>query len=375
MARSPIVHALHVASMLCAVTSAHAQQAPAARACHGAAATQRGIEIWGGARECGVGELSDSAVWLWNGTSWQRQAGPRIVPREDALLVFSPTDSALLLIGGRRAGTVFEDVFRRDRSGWRAVAASGGPGPIQHGAAAYDPVRKRVVVFGGAVGATFSNRTFEWDGARWHVFAAPGPLPRVGHGMAWSAADGGVLLYGGFREQQFRDLWKWDGARWQQLSSAGPTFTEGHVVAEVCTWSVRVCRMPAPYACGAGSAVYSVRPVLQVRPGEPARRPPTIANAACCSTGAAALTHRAAPVERSTSSTVGAGANPGRSIGVVIDEASAAPAKDSGRDTDVCIACDRLCSRFPLAPALPAEPGTTTRSTGANANLRPPHVQ
>jgi hypothetical protein len=232
MARSPIVHALHVASVLCAVTSAHAQQAPAARACHGAAATQRGIEIWGGARECGVGELSDSAVWLWNGTSWQRQAGPRIVPREDALLVFSPTDSALLLIGGRRAGTVFEDVFRRDRSGWRAVAASGGPGPIQHGAAAYDPVRKRVVVFGGAVGATFSNRTFEWDGARWHVFAAPGPLPRVGHGMAWSAADGGVLLYGGFREQQFRDLWKWDGARWQQLTGAGPTFTEGHVVAE-----------------------------------------------------------------------------------------------------------------------------------------------
>ncbi|MGH7471675.1 MAG: hypothetical protein ACRENP_27295, partial [Longimicrobiales bacterium] len=148
------------------------------------------------------------------------------------LLVYSTADSALLLIGGRRAGTAFADAWRRDRSGWRAVPASGGPGPIQHGAAAYDPVRRRVIVFGGAVGRSFSNQTFEWDGTRWRVFDAPGPVPRIGHGMAWSQADGGVLLYGGFREQPFRDLWKWDGARWQQLSVKGPTFTEGHVVAE-----------------------------------------------------------------------------------------------------------------------------------------------
>jgi hypothetical protein len=155
-----------------------------------------------------------------------------LLPREDALLVFSAADSTLLLFGGRRAGKVFDDVWRRAGSTWRAVPAQGGPGAIQHGAAAYDPVRRRVVVFGGAVGREFSNRTFEWDGARWHAIDAPGPLPRVGHGMAWSAADGGVLLYGGFREQQFRDLWKWDGVRWQQLSADGPTFTEGHVVAE-----------------------------------------------------------------------------------------------------------------------------------------------
>jgi hypothetical protein len=216
---------------LCAVP-ATTQERPAPRACHSAAASNRGVVIWGGARACGVGELSDSALWLWNGTIWRRETGPRTLPREDALLVYSSADSALVLLGGRRAGQAFADVWRRDQSGWSALPASGGPGAIQHGAAAYDPVHRRTVVFGGAVGRTFSNRTFEWDGTRWHVFDVPGPAPRVGHGMAWSQADGGVLLYGGFQENQFRDLWKWDGTRWQQLNSAGPTYTEGHVVAE-----------------------------------------------------------------------------------------------------------------------------------------------
>jgi hypothetical protein len=179
-----------------------------------------------------VGEVTDSALWLWNGASWQRQAGPPTSPRDDALLVYNSSDSALILLGGRRSGQAFADVWRRDHAGWRTIAATGGPGAIQHGAAAYDPVRRRVVVFGGAVGRAFSGRTYEWEGARWQVFDVPGPAPRVGHGMAWSQADGGVLLYGGFRENQFRDLWKWDGTRWQQLSNAGPTYTEGHVVAE-----------------------------------------------------------------------------------------------------------------------------------------------
>lgn len=58
------------------------------------------------------------------------------------------------------------------------------------------------------------------------------PAARVGHGMAWSDADGAVVLYGGFAAEPFRDLWKWDGATWSQLAANGPTVTEGHVVTE-----------------------------------------------------------------------------------------------------------------------------------------------
>jgi hypothetical protein len=188
---------------------AHAQRQPSGRACHSAAATDAGMVVWGGAVACGVDVLGDKRLWLWDGTTWRDLPGPAWTPREDALLVNTGDALSLTLVGGRRDGTAHEDVWRFDGRAWHGVPATGGPGPVQHAAAAYDPARRRVVVFGGAAGRTLGQRTFEWDGARWHEFDAPGPAPRVGHGMAWSQADGGVLLYGGFAKEQFRDLWKW----------------------------------------------------------------------------------------------------------------------------------------------------------------------
>ena len=211
---------------------ARAATQPAGRACHSATATAAGVVIWGGAEACGVGVVSDSSLWRWEDSVWRRLPGPPLVPREDALLVATGAPFALTLIGGRRDGIVSDDVWHFDSRSWTRPPAAGGPGPIQHGAAAFDPVRRRVVVFGGAVGRTLGRRTYEWDGSRWHAFDVPGPAPRVGHGMAWSRTDGGVLLYGGFADGRFRDLWRWDGQSWTRLSDAGPTYTEGHVVAE-----------------------------------------------------------------------------------------------------------------------------------------------
>jgi len=210
-------------------------QQPAARACHSAASTPTGIVVWGGARACGVGVVDDGAVWKWDGKTWSSSPGPAMVPREDALLVSDGTPAGLTLIGGRRDGRVQADVWQHSGSAWKQAAVTGGPGAIEHGAAAFDPKRKRVVVFGGAVGRARSSKTWEWTGDRWIEFDVPGPAPRVGHGMAWSEADGGVLLYGGFAANQFRDLWRWDGRQWTQLTGQGPTFSEGHVVAEAPT--------------------------------------------------------------------------------------------------------------------------------------------
>jgi hypothetical protein len=188
--------------------------------------------VWGGSAACGVNVHSDSTLWLWNRQTWRALPGPPLVPREDALLLFAPADSSLTLIGGRRNGVVYSDIWHFGKESWRRLDAEGGPGAIEHGAAAYDPIRKRIVVFGGAADRAMNARTYEWDGTRWHTFDVPGPAPRVGHAMAWSRTDAGVLLYGGFANDQFRDLWKWDGTRWTRLSDQGPTFTEGHVLTE-----------------------------------------------------------------------------------------------------------------------------------------------
>jgi hypothetical protein len=207
---------------------------PVARSCFSAtAAPTAGVLVWGGARACGVDVVVDNQLWSWDGAQWQASPGPPIEPRDDALLLPGPKEGALTLFGGRREGQAFDDVWVRESETWRRVEAEGGPGPIQHGAAALDPVRQRIVVFGGAVGSTLGRKTHEWDGARWHEFEVEGPAPRVGHGMAWSRQDGGVLLYGGFAdEQRFRDLWRWDGASWKRLAENGPTYTEGPVVAQ-----------------------------------------------------------------------------------------------------------------------------------------------
>jgi len=209
---------------------------------------------------------------------WQARAGPPIEPRDDALLLGGPTDGVFTFFGGRREGRAFDDLWVREREVWRRLTPPGGPGPIQHGAAALDPSRRRIVVFGGAAGAAMSRTTYEWDGAVWHEFAVPGPAPRVGHGMAWSQQDGGVLLYGGFAEgQRFRDLWRWNGSSWRLLTESGPTYTEGPVVTEAdrgiyvigpglddpAPSNVRVCRWNGEIFVSAGPA----RPPLRIGAG------------------------------------------------------------------------------------------------------------
>jgi hypothetical protein len=222
--------ALLALAALCALQDAEPSR-PAPRACHAAAATDAGTAVWGGARACGVDLLDDAQLWLWDGAAWSARPGPPIAPREDALLVSTGAGLALTLLGGRRDGVAHADVWTFDGEAWTERPAEGGPGAIQHGAAAFDPVRRRLVVFGGAVGQQPGGRTHEWDGARWHDVDASGPAARVGHAMAWSPADGAVLLYGGFAEESFRDLWAWDGTSWKRLAADGPTITEGHVVA------------------------------------------------------------------------------------------------------------------------------------------------
>lgn len=231
---APIVWALALSGGLFATAGESPGTRPVARSCFSAVdAVGEGVLIWGGARFCGTSVVADTSLWLWNGRVWRAREGPPVQPREDALLVPSPTKGSVTLFGGRREGKAFDDLWVYKRNEWHHLRPSGGPGPIQHGAAALDPRRARIVYFGGAVGSALSPKTYEWDGERWHEFSVPGPTPRVGHGMAWWEQDGSVLLYGGFSDRErYRDLWSWNGSSWKLLTEHGPTYTEGPVVAE-----------------------------------------------------------------------------------------------------------------------------------------------
>src|SRR5262249_14972292 len=110
---------------------------------------------------------------------------------------------------------------------------------------AWDAARGRVVLFGGR--STFDGRifynladTWEWDGETWTA-ASPtnGPSQRLGHAMAYDAQRGKIVLFGGSNgtggitgKLTLSDTWEWDGTGWtlaQPLTAPAPR--DSHAMA------------------------------------------------------------------------------------------------------------------------------------------------
>jgi hypothetical protein len=100
----------------------------------------------------------------------------------------------------------------RDLSGAR-------PSPRQS-QGAYDSARERYVLFGGATNDGRVGDTWEWDGHRWNDVSPDGVSPpaRLGHSMAFDAARGVTVLYGGADagNAELADTWEWDGVSWTE---------------------------------------------------------------------------------------------------------------------------------------------------------------
>jgi hypothetical protein len=171
-------------------------------------------------------------AWSWDGRRWslERWRGPS--PRTFAAMAWDTARSEAVLFGGRRVlfgkegeqGTFLGDTWVLDRAGWRRVEVAG-PSPRAEASVAYDAARGVVVLFGGYTdgGGTSggTNRlgdTWEWNGARWTLRATDGPAPRNGAAMAYDAKTGDVVLFGGSGGPR-SDTWSWSGGRWRQLAT------------------------------------------------------------------------------------------------------------------------------------------------------------
>jgi len=217
---------------------------PGPRSCFSIAYSRvHGTLVFGGAPSCGLTPVNDLRVWAWNGSTWQTMTTvpDAVGAREDSLLAWDSARGVLMLYGGRRGPTVFADLWEWDASGWRTAAP--GPDAVEHGAAAFDPVRGRLVLYGGSHRSRKVpfDTTWEWDGKAWSKgLSEVRPEPRVGHAMSWSPEIGAVVLYGGFGpDSPFADLWSWNGRTWRALHRAGPATSEGPVMA-ACGGALRV---------------------------------------------------------------------------------------------------------------------------------------
>jgi len=95
--------------------------------------------------------------------------------------------------------------------------------PPRTGAAlAYDAARGQVVLFGGTSKQSL-NDTWLWDGHGWgEAHPAVAPPPRHDAAMAYDPAAKNVVLFGGIQDVHLgnpiahHDTWTWDGANWTQ---------------------------------------------------------------------------------------------------------------------------------------------------------------
>jgi Galactose oxidase, central domain len=116
--------------------------------------------------------------------------------------------------------------------GWTRRSPATVPPPRQAASMAYDAAVGNVVLFGGLGLSNLLNDTWMWDGRTWiQQKPAMSPPARMSAGMADDAARGKLVLFGGTDENglQLNDTWTWDGTTWtKQHPVAAPT--AGHAV-------------------------------------------------------------------------------------------------------------------------------------------------
>jgi len=163
-------------------------------------------------------------TWQWDGKSWQQLADTSVGTRFLHAMAYDAAHGKTVLYGGIRPDNSYiTDTSEWDGVKWTQMTVPG-PGARSHFAMAYNSRHKQVVLFGG-VGTKSHNDTWTWDGKTWQQVSQEGPPGRVRHAMAFDSRAGVVLLYGGSvsRTEHAGDLWKWDGQRWTEIKMTGPT--------------------------------------------------------------------------------------------------------------------------------------------------------
>jgi hypothetical protein len=121
----------------------------------------------------------------------------------------------------------FSDTWTWSGSAWEEKQVFG-PSARTSSAMAYDAARGVVVLFGGYSHATNTDNdeTWEWDGVAW-TQRGPfvRPSARHGHAMAYDAGRGVVVLFGGTSSVVSNaETWEWNGSIWvRRCTNCGPS--------------------------------------------------------------------------------------------------------------------------------------------------------
>lgn len=167
--------------------------------------------------------------------TWMRRAGPsgRIWHRS----AFDAAHGRTVIFGGYDGQNNLGDTWAYDGRRWIDLAPATSPSARLGFGMAYDSLRARVVVFGGDDGSAALNDTWEFDGATWTAIStAASPSARTEHAMAYSSGSAETVLFGGYDANGLlrNDRWKYNGVTWVQQSgpaASRPPARTSHAMA------------------------------------------------------------------------------------------------------------------------------------------------
>jgi len=179
------------------------------------------VLLFGGAGQ-GSGNGSDkSDTWEFKSGAWT-QLSPSVSPqvRYGASMAYDEADGYVVLFGGgsdMNIPTCFgvcDDTWEFKAGSWTQLSPSSSPSGRSYASMAYDAADGYVLLFGGAY--TFDD-TWTFKAGSWtELSPASAPSPRYAAPLAYDAADGYTLLSGGYGAPS--DTWEFKAGSWTQLS-------------------------------------------------------------------------------------------------------------------------------------------------------------
>jgi hypothetical protein len=190
----------------------------------------------------GYGLNSSGAPWYLN-DSWAFSRGnwleltPHHSPhiRDNAGMAYDATDGYVVLFGGNYGYqvTLLSDTWKFAGGQWTRLSPSSHPGQRTGATVAYDNTTREILLFGGWGNSSLYggrtgllNGTWAFSRGNWaQEIPKVSPPAREFASMAFDAADGYLVLYGGYGGKihgstvaMLNDTWKFVKGNWAQIS-------------------------------------------------------------------------------------------------------------------------------------------------------------
>jgi len=195
-------------------------------------AADREVILVGGTYKNPNGTTTDlNDTWAYVAGHWTRlSSGALAAPpaRESASFVYDDRDGYAVYFGGYRysSGHWLNDTWTFVHGSWTniTVGSPRAPSPRSGANVAFDAADGYVVLYGGFYGSTYRyGDCWKFVGGRWSPIVVATPPGRESSTMAYDAAYRAVLLTGGGTAgTSYQDTWAFQGGTWNQLTTATP---------------------------------------------------------------------------------------------------------------------------------------------------------